>query len=47
MALLEATLTTPDLVTHEVRKILGRPPKRLGHASPPIAICSPIDKEDN
>jgi uncharacterized protein YbjT (DUF2867 family) len=32
MALLEATVSEPALVTHEVEKILGRPPQSFGDA---------------
>ncbi len=31
-ALLEATVSEPALVTHEVEKILGRPPQSFGDA---------------
>ena len=47
IAFLEATVSKPALVTHEVEKILGRPAADSSpKASPPIANCSPISKGD-
>ena len=45
IAMLEATVSKPALVTNEVEKILGRPPQTFADAFDPTATCSPISKE--